>query len=152
MAQYTHSSEDMKIKWVCRKCLENDPSNKSLLTVYCLDKDDHGYSKGRGKIRVWWRAGERNHLEIYDERMPGGIPEIRPMPSARFHGKFYLCNRGSRCLGKKCNFAHSIEERDVWNAKKFQSKHVSYPKPVQNSKWTLMFFIKFCQVKLLYTL
>lgn len=113
---------DMRIKWtrVCRKCLENIPWNKSLLSAICWKEDSH---YDIDKVRVWWRVGSNlgNHMEIYDDSMPGRIPHVRPMPLTQFEGKFSLCDR-SRCWGDRCKFAHSIEEREAWNGKKFQSK------------------------------
>ena len=120
MARREGRSDDFELGEVCTKCLEADPRNKSLLRMICMNKVKHNHGQ---KTMVWWRE-EKSHLEVYDESMPGKIPPIRPMPFAKFEGKFWLCDR-SRCWRDKCRFAHSIEEREVWNARKFPSNDIS---------------------------
>ena len=110
-------------KRVCIRCLQDNPRDESLLRKTCLDVDGHEHLP---KIQVWWWA-EKNHLELYDYRAPGRIPKIRPMPYSKFDGKFSLCDP-SRCRRDRCNYAHSIEEREIWNARKFR------PKDSTNSK------------------
>lgn len=106
-----------KWKKVCVRCLQDNPRNEQLLERSCLDVAGHGRFP---KVKVWWWT-EKNHLELYDASAPGRIPKIRPMPYSTFDGKFSLCDP-SRCFGEKCKFAHSIEEREIWNAKKFRPK------------------------------
>ena len=109
--------ENPKWKRVCVRCLQDNPRNEQLLERSCLDITGHGRFP---EVQVWWWA-EMNHLELYDYRSPGRIPKIRPIPYANFDGKFSLCDP-SRCFGKRCKFAHSIEERETWNAEKSRPK------------------------------
>ena len=119
-----------KWKKVCIRCLQDNPRDKSLLKTPCFDVAGHGHLP---RVQVWWWA-EKSHLELYDYRAPGKIPRIRPMPRPNFDGKFSLCDP-SRCWGDRCKFAHSIEEREIWNAKKFKPKLA----PKFNSKLKLAF-------------
>lgn len=120
-------------KWVCCKCLEDNPRNKSLLNAHCMDRS--GAHERFPETLVWWRA-KKNHLEIYDETAPGRVPKVRPVPAAFGNMKFKLCDP-SRCLGERCTHAHSIEEREMWNSKRFQ------PKYVQSKEvwWTMIDYI-----------
>ena len=135
MARHSHGpyhlehpgvGEKVKWKWVCLKCLEDNPRNGSLLRTICLDVERH---RNFPKVQVWWWA-EKNHLEVYDHETPGRIPELRPMPFSKFDGKFALCDP-SRCWGYKCKFAHSIEEREIWNAKKHKPKATKSSKSIK---------------------
>ena len=128
----THSGsvvgENQKWKRVCIRCLQDNPRDESLLKVACLDIAGHGRFP---TVQVWWWA-EKNHLELYEYRAPERIPKIRPMPYSKFDGKFSLCDL-SRCWGDGCKFAHSIEEREIWNAKKFRSKDVPSSKSLNTT-------------------
>ena len=111
-----HRTGFVETKGVCIKCLEDDPRNKSLLNKSCLNENEH---RQFPKTLVWWRA-EKGHLELYDSSMPGKIPKIRPVPFVKYGRiKFALCDP-SRCWGHKCRFAHSVEEREIWNGTKFR--------------------------------
>lgn len=59
--------------------------------------------------------------------MAGGSSSIRPMPrNISLNGrKFILCRRGPRCVGEKCTFAHSKEERNAWNRQLIQERSAS---------------------------
>ena len=110
-----YGSGVLETEFVCNKCLEDNPRDKSLLSVICLkSNNEHGRFR---ETEVWWRT-EKGHLEVFYDDMPGQIPRIRPMPLSKHEGKFNLCDP-SRCWGKRCRFAHSIEEREAWNAEKF---------------------------------
>ena len=113
-----------KWKKVCIRCLQDNPRDESLLKRPCLDVAGHGHLH---RVQVWWWA-EKNHLELYDYRALGKIPRIRPTPPSNFDGEFKLCDPSKRCWGARCKFAHSIEEREIWNAKKFKTKN---SKPVR---------------------
>ena len=117
--RYSDTSGVREANWVCKKCLEDNPKNKSLLWTTCLDRGGH---KRFPQARVWWWA-ERSHLELYDHRIPGRIPEVRQIPFSNFDdGKpARLCDP-SRCWGYKCRFAHSVEEREIWNARNLKPK------------------------------
>ena len=122
-------------KWVCKKCLQDNPRQKALLDVHCMNESAHEHFP---EIRVWWRA-EKNHLEIYDESAPGKVPKIRPAPvSSHGNMRFILCDR-SRCWGDRCRYAHSIEEREVWNSRRFHSKHVPSEKQYNCSSLIIIF-------------
>ena len=71
------------------------------------------------KVKVKWVAS-RNRLER-DCVTPSLGVSIGPTPKVKFRGEFVLCD-GRRCKGKRCSFPHSVEERDAWNAEKFESK------------------------------
>ena len=119
------SDDRFRARWVCYKCLEDNPRNKSLLDVHCLNRlDAH---KRFPESLVWWRS-DKNHLEIYDEKSPGRIPPVRPVPFLKYDSgmMFKLCD-GQRCWGQRCRYAHSIEERDRWNSRRqFQPKSERY--------------------------
>ena len=41
---------------------------------------------------------------------------VRSMPDPwEMRGTFIMCDRGSRCRGDACTFAHSADELDTWN-------------------------------------
>ena len=122
------ATENPKWKNVCLRCLHDNPRDESLLKMACLDKAGHGRLP---RVQVWWWA-EKNHLELYEYSTPGRIPKIRPMPNSKFDGKFSLCDP-SRCYGDRCKFAHSVEEREIWNAKKFRSKGVPSSKSLDTT-------------------
>ena len=124
MAGRSEKTGSFETNWVCIKCLEDNPRNKDILNKSCLDENGH---RQCDKTQVWWRA-EKGHLELYDSSKPGNVPKIRPVPFTN-HGrmKFALCDP-SRCWGYKCRFAHSVEEREIWNGTKF--RHRDSP-----SKW-----------------
>lgn len=68
---------------------------------------------------------------------------IRPMPTVSITGMFVLCDpRRGKCRGDNCTFAHSIEERDAWNA---QRRDREIRKPVSDSIFK-------CPVKTLFCL
>ena len=103
------SDNPFRTRWVCYKCLEDNPRNKSLLDSGCTNNYAH---RGFPKIRVWWRS-DKNHLEIYHEKTPGRVPQVRNDSGMIFK----LCD-GRRCWGQSCRYAHSIEERDRWSSKR----------------------------------
>ena len=103
---------------ICCECLHEDPSRFELVTFKCFNYDHH---RGKQKIQVCWNPQSRefvpmlypHHLRENSERQF----RIRPMPTVSITGMFVLCDpRRGKCRGDNCTFAHSIEERDAWNA------------------------------------
>ena len=106
----------MAAVFVCKKCLEKDPSRIELLTRKCFEESLHAGNEPN--VKVVWTARNRR-LERWTS---DGTQPIRPMPRVWwFRGKFVLC-KGKRCKGERCTYPHSAEERDVWNAEKFGCK------------------------------
>ena len=110
---------------ICRKCLYEDPSQYELVTFKCFQSDRH---RGEQKMAVCWNPQSRE-LEpmLYHPRDDSAEREsrIRPMPTDPVTRRFVLCNtrRTGKCRGDKCTYAHSIEERDAWNARLFYMIH-----------------------------
>ncbi len=46
------------------------------------------------------------------------VPDVRPLPSVRLPPgrRFAMCDGRASCRGERCTFAHSIAEREAWNA------------------------------------
>ena len=108
---------------ICSKCLHEDPSQFELVTFKCFNSDHH---RGEQKMEVCWNPQSRE-LEpmLYppqrsrDQDSSKQQSQIRPMPTISISGRFVLCDpRRGKCRGDKCTFAHSIEERDAWNAQR----------------------------------
>ena len=108
---------------ICGKCLHEDPSRFELVTFKCFYSDRH---RGEQKMEVRWNPQSRG-LEptLYPaqrSRDRDGCERqspIRPMPTISITGRFVLCDpQRGKCRGDKCTFAHSIEERDAWNAQR----------------------------------
>lgn len=109
---------------ICSKCLYEDPSRYDLVTFKCFDSDRH---RGEQKMDVCWNFQSRE-LEpmLYPSQDDSAERQsrIRPMPTVLVTRKFALCNPLRRkCRGEKCTYAHSIEERDAWNARLFYMAH-----------------------------
>lgn len=87
---------------VCLQCFQSYPEDKALISRRCKNVAAH---KNGGKVSVFWNP-HRKTLE-----------EIRPKPNVQLKqgAKFMLCD-GWRCLGQKCTYPHSVQERDAWNS------------------------------------
>ena len=97
---------------VCERCFDFEEDSAStrrlsLIEKKCLQPSAH---KDAIKVRVY----------LDDD----GVlkPEVRPMPSFYFKGKYRLCSEsGKPCRGfDKCSFAHCLKEKAAWNAEKLQ--------------------------------
>ena len=108
----------MVFRDICGKCLHEDPSRFELVTFKCFNSDHH---RGKQKMEVCWNP-QSSKLEptLYPQHLRDDSERqswIRPMPTITITGRFVLCDpRRGKCRGDKCTFAHSIEERDTWNA------------------------------------
>ena len=72
-------------------------------------------------MQVCWNPQSREFVPLlYPQHLRENSEcqfRIRPMPTVSIAGMFVLCDpRRGKCRGDKCTFAHSIEERDAWNA------------------------------------
>lgn len=88
--------------YVCRVCLEQDPTNYRLVTHKCEATSRHDQSL---RVLVYWYEGR--------------LHPIRPMPNKDIPRLFMMCEFGYRCRGHECTYAHSKAEQDAWNKKKF---------------------------------
>ena len=95
---------------VCDLCLAANPYDVRLISEKCFNQKDHRYAKKF--VSVQW-SNERQVLEHVEDTQ-----SIRPIPRVRLRAncKFILCERGPRCRGDSCSYAHSREEQDDWNA------------------------------------
>ena len=89
--------------YVCRQCLERDPTNYRLITHKCETPSRHDQSL---RVQVYWQDDF--------------LHPIRPVPNKEITGRFTLCHFGPQCMkGDRCTYAHSEVERDAWNREKF---------------------------------
>lgn len=104
---------------VCSVCLSANPSEISLITFGCFKPGAH-VKANRVPVRwsVEYRRVERIRSHESSAARPRSVLGIRPMPSdVPPRGKrFIVCDRGWRCGGDRCTFAHSLEERESWNS------------------------------------
>ena len=112
---------------VCNICLSAiDPSEASLLISRCFKPDDYYHARAP-KVPVWWNV-EKRRMERVRSIKEDGVGQISVTQSALFPGvrplphelppsgkRFILCDRGWRCGGDKCTFAHSVGEKEAWN-------------------------------------
>lgn len=138
----------LTVGYVCRSCVRDDPSLKQLLHHKCFEPRRHGNTP---RVAVQWnpQAGILEPAPTHSVSPsgvsqgqvlePGGRrPAIRPLPanaSLPAGRGFRLCNtKYGRCRGERCTFAHSIEEREAWNA---QLMHSSLQPPYCQSECCL---------------
>ena len=118
-------------EYVCNVCLSANPSFRDLLDVGCFKTGAHAKAP---RVPVRWNHDSRriervrslmdfsadtifNSLPVPKPDTQGRV-DIRPMPHANLpqRGKrFIVCDRGWRCGGDQCTFAHSMGEREAWN-------------------------------------
>lgn len=121
---------------VCSVCLSAiDPSEADLLITRCFKPDDY-YHAIAPKALVWWNVKNRRMERIRSQEDSVGqisgaqstlLPGVRPLPHERPASgrRFILCDRGWRCGGDKCTFAHSVGEREAWNEQLHKQHSVS---------------------------
>lgn len=103
---------------VCSLCLATNPRDVRLMSEKCFNQEAHRYTKKL--VSVQW-SNQRQILEHVED-----TPLIRPLPRVRLRAncKFILCERGPRCRGDSCTYAHSREELDDWNAQVLAESNV----------------------------
>ena len=120
--QQIHIAANGETAIVCIKCLEDNPRNFTLMTQICTSQ--HPSHSDSRQVRVWkWRKNREGILEIYPS--VHDKPAVRPRPMfLKFSGKFKLCRKATSngCRKRDCNYAHSVEEMERWNAIKAQNK------------------------------
>lgn len=120
-------AEDLITVEVCNVCLSVSPSIKDLIDVSCFKPGDIDHAKAP-RVPVHWNHNSRQiervrslmdiSADAYFKLPTRARVDIRPMPHVNVpqHLKrFVMCDRGWRCGGDQCTFAHSIEEREAWN-------------------------------------
>ena len=117
-------------------------SRFEVVTFKCFYSDCH---RGEQKMAGHWTQPQLRPM-LYPQRSRDDSERqsrIRPMPTVSITGMFVLCDpRRGKCRGDNCTFAHSIEERDAWNA---QRRDREIGKPVSDSIFK-------CPVKTLFCL
>lgn len=98
-------------------------SRFEVVTFKCFYSDCH---RGEQKMAGHWTQPQLRPM-LYPQRSRDDSERqsrIRPMPTVSITGMFVLCDpRRGKCRGDNCTFAHSIEERDAWNARLFYMIH-----------------------------
>ena len=118
------SSAPYSVCQICLMAIVHNPAadSKHLLTLGCFKPElpDHGLAQ---RVLVRWNF-EQERIERVRNRdlsgdvmsmsHPGGVRQL-PREVPQMGRRFILCDRGWRCGGDNCTFAHSQRERDVWN-------------------------------------
>ena len=108
-------------------------------TFKCFYSDRH---RGEQKMAGHWTQPQFMSRQfepmLYPQRSRDGSGRqlrIRPMPTVSITGRFVLCDpRRGKCRGDNCTFAHSIEERDAWNAQQ-RDREIRKPMSDPIFKW-----------------
>ena len=121
---------------VCSVCLSAiNPSEVRLLSFRCFKPENHYHARAP-RVPVWWDV-DNNRMERFrsQESSVGQIsgiqstlmPGVRPLPHELppTGRRFIMCDRGWRCGGDKCTFAHSVGEKEVWNEQLHRQQSVS---------------------------
>ena len=119
---------------VCSVCFSAiDPSETRLLISGCFKPDDHARAP---RVPVRWNfnndrmerfRSQEDSVGLTSRTHSALLPGVRPLPhDLPPNGRrFILCDRGWRCGGDRCTFAHSTEEKEAWNEQLLGQQSVS---------------------------